>query len=57
MVAELECFSGPTSYTGDSIATGRASHAKQIGGKKTKKQPIVSPELLEVECRDDNPTS
>jgi len=57
MVVGLECFSDPPSYTGDSIATGRASHARQIGGEKTKKQPIVLPELLEVGCRDDNPTS
>jgi hypothetical protein len=34
MVAGLECCNGLPSSTGDSVATGRASQARQIGGEK-----------------------
>ena len=38
MVAGLEFFNDPPSYTGDSVTTGRASHARQIGGNEADKE-------------------
>jgi hypothetical protein len=38
MVVGLECCNGPPSFTGDSVATGRATHVRQIGGKKTEEE-------------------
>ena len=35
MVAGLECCNGTPSFTGESVTTGRASQARQIGGEKT----------------------
>ena len=34
MVVGLVLFSDPQSYTGGSIATGRASHLMQVGSEK-----------------------
>jgi hypothetical protein len=38
MVVVLVHFSDPSSYTGSSIAAGRASHARQFGGEKPGKE-------------------
>jgi hypothetical protein len=38
VVAGLVCFNDPPRYTGGSVATGRVSHARQVGGEKPEEQ-------------------
>jgi len=60
MVAGFECCNGPPNFTGDSVATGRAYRARQIGGQKTEEEahPLFLQNCwLEVGCRKDNHTS
>jgi hypothetical protein len=40
------CFNDQPSYTGGSIATGRASHARQVGGEKPDKQATHQPSRM-----------
>jgi hypothetical protein len=42
------CFNDPPSYTGGSVATGRASHARQVGSEKPNEEANHQPSRMAV---------